>query len=336
MKFWTIFLPIAALIGMAAGAFWLWHQYQQGLQSPLANTQTVVFEVRKGDNLKAVAARLQQRGWLKQPLWLQAWAYQQKAAQKIKAGEYQIPPGTTVKELLAMMVAGKVKQYKITLVEGWTVKQALSALQSHPALQYTLQGVPLEKLLAELGLPSGHPEGRFFPDTYFFVKNTSDREILRRAYEKMTKVMTEEWQNRQPDLPLKNTYEALILASIVEKETGKLAEQPQIAGVFIRRLKIGMRLQSDPTVIYGMGDAYQGDIRYRDLRQDTPYNTYIHAGLPPTPIAMPGRSAIHAVLHPHPGKALYFVANGDGGHVFSATLKEHNRAVARFLKRTRR
>ncbi len=336
MKYWHVALPIAFLLGMAASAFGLWQQYQQGLQTPLANTRTVTFEVRKGDNLKTVAARLRQKGWLQQPLWLRAWAYQQKAAHKIKAGEYQIPPGTTIKELLAMMVAGKVKQYKITLVEGWTVKQALSAIQAHSAIQHTLYGVPVEKLLEKLDLPVGHPEGRFFPDTYFFVKNTSDREILRRAYAKMAEVLAKEWQARQPDLPLKKPYEALILASIVEKETGKVAEQPQIAGVFIRRLQMGMRLQSDPTVIYGMGNEYQGDIRYRDLRRDTPYNTYVHAGLPPTPIALPGRSALHAVLHPQPGKALYFVANGEGGHVFSATLKEHNRAVARYLKQTRR
>lgn len=333
---WLALILATILAVLAAAGAWLWRDYRRTIDLPLATTEAFSFEIQKGETLKSVAGRLRQAQLLDKPWWLIAWAYQQRQQEKIKAGEYLIEPGSSLRDFLAMVVAGRVRQYKITFVEGWTVRQLLAAIQEHPAVDQTLQGVGLEQLLEALGLPAGHPEGRFFPDTYFFHKHTSDRDLLRRAYHKMAAVLAEEWQNRTPELPLKTPDQALILASIVEKETGAVDEQPRIAGVFLRRLKIGMRLQSDPTIIYGMGEAYDGDIRFRDLRRDTPYNTYVHGGLPPTPIALPGRNAIHAVLHPAPGNALYFVAQGNGRHIFSATLQEHNRAVSRYQNNSKR
>ncbi len=317
------------LLGVATLA-WQWRLYREALDRPLAISEPVTLEIEKGESLKSVARRLESRGILKDHRWLLWWAFEKEAAGNIKVGEYSLEPGMTPKSLLSLLVSGKVRQHRVTIVEGWTVEQALQALLAQPELKHTLEGVESERLLAELGLPAGYPEGRFFPDTYFFIRGTEDREILRRAYRRMDRVLAEAWQGRASDLPLKSPYEALILASIVEKETGRRQEQPKIAGVFIRRLKRGMLLQSDPTVIYGMGETYQGNIRRHDLRAPTPYNTYVQSGLPPTPIALPGRDAIHAVLHPAPGKALYFVAKGDGSHVFSSTLKEHNRAVFRY------
>lgn len=321
------------LLAAAGSGGWEVYRYRSALEKPLLNSVPVLFEIHPGESINSVSQRLQALGLLEKGRWFEILAFQQRAAGGVKAGEYEIGPGTTLRGLLNLFVSGKVKQHRFTLVEGWTIGQVLTALQSHPALQSTLQGVPLENLLAELELAAGHPEGWFFPDTYFFTRGTQDREILRRAHQRMQQVLNEEWMQRDPDLPLKTPYEALILASIVEKETGRREERGRIAGVFIRRLQKDMRLQSDPTVIYGMGEVYQGDIRTPDLRADTPYNTYVHWGLPPTPIALPGRDAIHAVLHPAAGDELYFVARGDGSHQFSATLKEHNQEVARYQKR---
>ncbi len=313
-----------------AVAGWQWRQYRQALDRPLVLREPVALEIKRGESLKSVARRLKRRGILEDHRPLLWWAFEKKAAGDIKVGEYLLEPGMTPKTLLSLLVSGKVRQHRFTIVEGWTVKQALQALQAQSGVKHTLGEVAPGRLLAVLGFPPGHPEGRFFPDTYFFTRGTEDREILRRAYRRMEQVLTEEWRARAQGLPLKGPYQALILASIVEKETGRREEQPKIAGVFVRRLQKGMLLQSDPTVIYGMGETYQGNIRRRDLRASTPYNTYVRPGLPPTPIALPGRDALHAVLHPAPGKALYFVAKGDGSHVFSATLKEHNRAVYRY------
>jgi UPF0755 protein len=218
----------------------------------------------------------------------------------------------------------------LTLVEGLTFRQALAAMFADPVLGGDLSRLSGEEIMDCLGRPGEHPEGRLFPDTYRYVRGSSALDLVRRAYARMETVLAEEWERRAEGLPLGTPYEALILASIVEKETGLAAERPQIAGVFVRRLQQGMKLQSDPTVVYGMGAAFDGDIRRSDLGADTPYNTYIHAGLPPTPIALPGREAIRAVLHPAPGDSLYFVAKGDGSHAFSATLEEHNRAVRQY------
>jgi len=219
-------------------------------------------------------------------------------------------------------------------VEGWNFKQMRVAIAGQQALEQTLVELSDQEIMQRLGYADEHPEGRFLPDTYHFPKGTTDLAFLKRAYQAMQGLLDAEWEQRDPGLPLNSPYEALILASIVEKETGLASERPEIAGVFVRRLKKGMKLQTDPTIIYGMGESYKGNIRRRDLKQDTPYNTYLHKGLTPTPISMPGADALHAVLHPKEGKSLYFVAKGEGSHQFSKTLVEHNRAVRKYqLKR---
>jgi UPF0755 protein len=229
-------------------------------------------------------------------------------------------------------VSGKVKQHAITFPEGWNFKQIRQELDKNPNVQHTLQNVSFEKIPTKLGISQNHPEGLFFPDTYFFEKHTTDTAILKRAYGKMQLVLAEEWQNRAENLPLTTPYQALILASIVEKETAAPFERAKISGVFTRRLQQNMMLQTDPTVIYGMGDSYQGDIKTADLQNPTPYNTYTFKGLPPTPIAMAGREAIHAALHPDSGESIYFVSKGNGTHAFSTNLEEHNAAVEMYQK----
>jgi UPF0755 protein len=240
-------------------------------------------------------------------------------------------------QTLGDVVSGRVKQYELTLLEGWTFKEFMQVVNEHEAVRHTLHNLSIEQIMKKLGFNNEHPEGRFFPDTYFIHKNISDIEILLRAHNVMDKQLQSMWQSRDTDLPFKNAYEALILASIVEKESAVAEERPVIAGVFINRLRKRMRLQTDPTVIYGMGDSYDGDIRFRDLRKDTPYNTYTRRGLPPTPIAMPGLGALTAVMHPEKTDYLYFVAINDdsGRHVFSSTLEQHEEAVDRY-QRTRR
>ncbi|MFM8332207.1 MAG: endolytic transglycosylase MltG, partial [Candidatus Methylumidiphilus sp.] len=251
---------------------------------------------------------------------------------RLKYGEYAIPPQTTPRQLLALFASGKVRHYSLTFVEGWSFRQMLDAISREPALSHHIDGKPPREIMELIDAPGEDAEGRFYPDTYFFAKGTDDLDLLRRAYRKMQTVLAEEWQGRAADLAVRSPYEALILASIVEKETGLPAERAKIAGVFSRRLAKGMLLQTDPTVIYGMGETYAGNIRKEDLLRDTPFNTYQHTGLPPTPIAMPGLAALHAALHPEPGDSLYFVARGDGGHVFSKTLAEHNQAVEQYQK----
>ena len=285
--------------------------------------------LNKGATIKSLANDLHQKGYLKQKDYLRIWARLQGVSTKLKAGEYTVQPGDSLTDLLNKMVSGKVEQYKLTLIEGWTFNESLMELYRNPHVNHTLSGHTNEQLMERLGYKDEHPEGRFYPDTYFINKNTSDSEILKRAYLTMQQILEDAWRKRDADLPFKNAYEALILASIVEKESAAPEERTKIAGVFINRLNKNMRLQTDPTVIYGMGNAYKGDIRFRDLRQDTPYNTYTRKGLPPTPIAMPGREAIKAVMHPEKTDALYFVAYGDGSgrHFFSSNLEDHNNAV---------
>jgi UPF0755 protein len=252
------------------------------------------------------------------------------SAARIQAGEYLLPTGMAPPGLMRMLVRGEVVQHSLTIIEGWTFQQMMSAIQSHPMLKRTLadaSGPGVMAVMAEAGL---EPEGWFYPDTYRFPRDTTDVEFLRRAFRNMQQRLELEWEARAEGLPLKTPYEALILASLIERETAVPAERTRIAGVFIRRLQKGMRLQTDPTVIYGMGDAYQGKIRWRDLRADTPYNTYTRHGLPPTPIAMPSGASIRAALNPADGNELYFVSRGDGSHQFSATLQEHNAAVRRY------
>jgi len=326
---WRGFVAVAvAAVLLSLGA-----QFLSAARAVSGNTTEALFEIRKGDGVRVVARRLREAGILDWPTWFVYQAHWKGVAQKLKFGEYVIPPQLTIDQVLALFASGKTRRHALTIVEGWNIDQLLTALNEHPALEHRLAGQTREGLLAALGVAGGHPEGRFFPDTYVFDKGYRDIELLKRALEKMDVLLAAEWQGRQEGLPYSSPYEALILASIVEKETAVAAERPQVAGVFTRRLRRGMRLQADPTVIYGMGAAFRGDITRKALLQDTPYNTYTRAGLPPTPIALPGLASLRAALHPDPGDSLYFVAAGDGSHVFSSTLSEHERAVAAFLKK---
>ncbi len=250
---------------------------------------------------------------------------------QIQAGAYEALHGDSPRRLLERMVNGDMTQARLTLVEGWTYQRIRQALREAPQVKQTLEGVTDQQLLKQLGAEQQAPEGLFYPDTYVFVPGSSDFEILRRAYEAQETMLTTLWAERDPKLPLTSPYEALVLASIVEKETGHEQDRRRVAGVFINRLRLGMPLQTDPTVIYGMGDAYQGRIRKKDLTTDTPWNTYTRAGLPPTPIASPGRAAWAAVLHPESHNFLYFVSRGDGTSEFSSNLASHNRAVAKYI-----
>ncbi len=314
---------------------WLWSEYQRILTAPVVSEQSQIIEIEKGDSFNRISEKLIKNQVAIEPLWFKFLAYQKKVSHKLKAGEYELKPGLSMPDVLALFVAGKARQYSITFPEGWSFKQILQQIEKNPYLLKTLGGEDFENIMVKLDSDYKHPEGLFFPDTYFFDKSTSDLALLKIAYDKMQRVLHKEWQNKAKNAVVKTPYEALILASIVEKETGAPEERAQIAGVFTRRLNIGMLLQTDPTVIYGMGDRYKGNIRSKDLRQATAYNTYVIKGLPPTPIAMPGQQAIHAALHPAEGKSLYFVAKGDGQgrHVFSATLREHNNAVNKYQRR---
>ena len=332
----SISLALLAILILAIA--WGGMEYHRFTTTPLnTGSSNMSYEVAPGMTLKKIAHDLQQRGVLSQASYLVWLSYWQNKGRNVRAGEYTLAPGTTPSQLLDQLASDKVIEYALTLVEGWTFRQLMDAIERHEKLSHTLSGLDEREIMAKLGFAGQHPEGRFYPDTYHFPKGTTDVAFLQRAYRAMDQRLQQEWQKRSAGLPLRTPDEALTLASIVEKETGLASERPVIAGVFVRRLLIGMPLQTDPTVIYGLGPSFDGNLRRRDLASDTPYNTYMHTGLPPTPIAMPGADAIHAVLHPAPGDALYFVARGDGGHVFSATLEQHNRAVFKYqLGGTRR
>jgi UPF0755 protein len=323
-------LILTLALGLLAAGLWL--EYRRFADTPIAlGSESVTLDIPRGTSLQSLSRDLTERGWLDHPWFFMAMAKLDGSATQIKAGEFAVPDGITPRELLALLRSGRVVQHAITLVEGWTFREVLTTVRGDARLVHELGDDATPELVMErLERPGQHPEGRFFPDTYYFTRGTSELAILRRAYQAMERILAEEWATRSEDLPITTPDEALILASIVEKETGLASERPEIAGVFIRRLRIGMRLQTDPTVIYGLGEAFDGNLRRADLRGDTPYNTYTRDGLPPTPIALPGREAIHAVLHPADGDALYFVARGDGSHQFSATLAEHNRAVRKY------
>ncbi len=323
-----IFVTILAFLLFSLGtvAVFGWAAYQK------ENVRVVVlkpqiFEIKKGDSVNKIINNLQNKQVAIDRWWFKIIGYNQQSLHRLKAGEYQLKQGLTTTQLLNLLASGKSRQYSITFPEGWSFKQILKKIANTPDLQQTLAGVDNETLMARLNADYKHPEGLFFPDTYFFNKNSSDFSILKKAYLKMQTVLEQQWQAREHGLVIKSAYEALILASIIEKETAVASERTLISGVFSRRLQKGMLLQTDPTVIYGMGDNYHGNIRRKDLKEPTPYNTYVIKGLPPTPIAMPGKAAIYAALHPAKGRSLYFVSRGDGTHVFSATLNEHNKAV---------
>lgn len=308
---------------------WLWIDYQHFVATPLVD-KPVYIEINKGDSFGRITEKLKEQELAVKPLWLKLLALQTHYAGRLKAGDYEIAQGATAFDILSLFASGKSRQYAITFPEGWNFNQFLEQINSHPNIQKTLDKSDSEALLSYLNSDYDHPEGLFFPDTYFFDKNTTDLALLKRAHDRMLSILDQEWRQKQDNLPFETPYQALILASIVEKETSVPEERPIIAGVFIRRLEKGMLLQTDPTVIYGMGEDYQGNIRKKDLLTHTPYNTYVISGLPPTPIAMPGQASIHAVLHPEEGESLYFVSKGDGTHAFSANLAEHNQAVTTY------
>jgi UPF0755 protein len=314
---------------------WGWLEYDDFVKTPLALPEGGMnYDLKPGTTIRRVAADLQERGILNKPVLLHILARLSGQASRLKAGEYHLSQAITPPQLLEILTSARVVQHSLTIIEGWSFRQMMEAVRHDPALTHTLEGVEDKDVMAALGLEDVDPEGRFYPDTYHFPKGTTDKEFLLRAYRRMQEVLQSVWEKRDENLPLKSPYQALILASIIEKETGVPEERGKIAGVFVRRLRKGMLLQTDPTVIYGMGEAYDGNIRRRDLSTDTPYNTYIHKGLTPTPIAMPSGAAIEAALHPEAGTALYFVATGDGGHHFSDTLEAHNKAVRKYqLKR---
>lgn len=288
------------------------------------------FDIPNGSSFRSVSKQLYARGLLESPLPLRLYARFSGKSAQVKAGEYRLETGLTPLEILAQFIDGRSIQHAFTIVEGWSVNELLAALAQEPKLKHTLDLSSKTQLHRVLGLKEASAEGLFFADTYHFSRSDSDLSILKRAYARMHEVLDKEWEKRAKGLPYKNQYEALIMASIVEKETGLAEERGEIAGVFVRRLKKKMRLQTDPTVIYGLGESYNGNLTRKHLKTKTSYNTYVIFGLPPTPIAMAGREAIHASVHPKDGDSLYFVARGDGSHYFSSSLKAHNKAVKEY------
>ncbi|MCU1733875.1 MULTISPECIES: endolytic transglycosylase MltG [unclassified Pseudomonas] len=304
------------------------------VKQPLHLSGEQLLDVPTGTNPNRMFYRMENSGLIDDAFWLRLYWRFNMAGVPLHTGEYRMTPGMTVSDLFEDWRRGDVVQYNLTLVEGWTFRQVRSALAKHDKIKHTLDGLSDSEVMDRLGHPAVFPEGRFFPDTYKFVRGMTDEELLQQAYARLEEVLAKEWAERPADLPYRDPYQALIMASLVEKETGVAQERGQIAGVFVRRMRIGMLLQTDPTVIYGMGERYNGKITRADLRESTPYNTYVIPGLPPTPIAMVGREAIHAALNPASGSSLYFVARGDGSHVFSDDLDAHNSAVREYqLKR---
>ncbi len=288
------------------------------------------FTIESGSNIKMIAQQLSLEEIIDDP-WLFILLAKIKGVEKsVRAGEYRLQQAQSPSDLLELFTRGQPILYSFTVIEGWAFRQMISEMQHYPFIVNTLKGKSDAEIMTALGYQGRHPEGLFFPDTYSFPKGTSDLDFLQRAYHLMQKHLQREWDDRAKNLPITSSYDALILASIIEKETGVAYERPLIASVFTRRLQKNMRLQTDPTVIYGLGEGFDGNIRFRDLKKDTPYNTYLHKGLTPTPIALPGLDSIRAALHPAESKALFFVAKGDGTHYFSNTLEEHNKAVRKF------
>ncbi|ENE2732350.1 TPA: endolytic transglycosylase MltG [Stenotrophomonas maltophilia] len=331
----TLVVVLGAVVA-GVGA-WFFYQQTRFAAAPITPTAESMV-IASGDGMNSVLRKLRDAGVDEgQDTQWQLLARQLDAAGKLKVGEYALNGELTPRELLLRMRAGKVLQHRVTIVEGWNIRQLRAALKRAEPLLHTTDNLDDAALMQRLGFGGQHPEGRFLPETYVYQRGDSDLDVLKRAHAAMEKALDEAWESRAPDLPINTPYELLTMASIIEKETALASERPQIAGVFMRRLKIGMRLQTDPTVIYGLGAAYDGNIRRRDLTTDTPYNTYTRAGLTPTPIAMPSRDALMAAAQPAAGDALYFVAVGDGSgaHVFSPSLDQHNAAVARYLQQLR-
>jgi len=333
-----ILAVIGVLVVVALTVAVLGLRASQFLDSTMAIPgESVVFEIPAGTAFAPISRDLAERGYIEHPDWFRWYARLTGTAGSVRAGEYLIDAGTTPRQLLQMFVAGDVQLYSFTIIEGWTFRELIAALSGNDTVEASIDFEDWPAVLESLGAEEGHPEGLFLPETYRYPKGTTDVDILRQAYTLMQETLTEEWQGRAVNLPISSPYEALILASIVEKETALASERPRIAGVFTRRLEQRMRLQTDPTVIYGIGEAFNGNLTRLDLRTNTPYNTYTRRGLPPTPIALPGRASISAALRPAPGSEVYFVATGlgDGSHKFSDTKAEHDIAVREYLRRQR-
>ena len=323
-------LIITFLFAVAAGAYG-WVHYQRFLGQPLSfEPKTRVFALEKGWSAKRLSAELVADGIVQEHRWFDLYLRLSGQSARLQAGEYLLDAALTPPEMVRLFINGQVTQYQFTIIEGWDFRKLRSEIEKSTNLQHTLAELPNMEVMQKLGAENLHPEGQFLPDTYRFPKGMTDIALLRKAHDALRETLENEWQARAPDIPLKTAYEALILASIIEKETAVADERKKIAGVFSLRLQKDMKLQTDPTVIYGIGEAYDGNIRRRDLRTDTPYNTYTRKGLPPTPIAMAGREAIHAAVHPERGPELFFVSRGDGTHQFSVTVKEHDAAVRKY------
>ena len=317
---------VIAAIGVG-GTFVYWAQ-----QPITTDGDAIPFTIAPGSGAHAAGQQIADAGVPIVPILFNMLARIEGKTSKIKAGSYELKPGTTPQRLITQLARGEFAQESLTIIEGWTFRQMRMAMASHPGLKHDTVGLSDKELMAKISPEYVLPEGLFFPDTYLFAKGASEMQIFRQAHAAMIGRLSEAWDKRDPALPYKNPYEALIMASIVEKETGQKSERAMIAGVFVNRLKTGMLLQTDPTVIYGMGDNYQGKIRKRDLEADTPYNTYTRGGLPPTPIALAGAQSLTAALAPARTQALYFVARGDGTSQFSANLPDHNRAVNQYQR----
>lgn len=324
LSIFLVLLIVAMAIGMT-------YYVRDQLNAPLALDEPVIYQVSKGASIRRVLGDFEQRGWIEEARVPEFWLrYQQQT--NIHQGEYRLKPGDTALDVAQRMVEGIKIQRSVKFIEGWNFAQIRSAMEVNEYLTPTLAELSGQEVLERLGLEVEHPEGWFFPDTYYFERGTTDADLLRRAYAKMVRELEQAWAERSDNAVVETPYEALVLASIVEKETGVPEERAQIAGVFSRRLEQGMRLQTDPTVIYGLGSDFDGNLTRTLLRRDTPYNSYTRTGLPPTPIASPGREALNAAVNPAPGSSLFFVARGDGSHVFSDTYEEHNAAVRHFQR----
>lgn len=331
-----LILALTAAVGVAVFAMAL--QFNRFLNQPIPVAEPEqVFVIEPGTSFRAIADDLGQRGIIASPLYFRLYARIDDRASRVQAGEYGIETGVTPRTLLDKFVRGDVRLYSFTIVEGWTFRELLDALTAEESIDSEIAYEDAPGILEALGAEVDHPEGLFLPETYRFPRGTGGIEVLRQAYQLMQAALEDEWENRDTSIPLGSPYEALVLASIVEKETALASERPRIAGVFARRLEQRMRLQTDPTVIYGIGEEFDGNLTRRHLRTDTPYNTYTRHGLPPTPIALPGRAAINAAVHPAAGVEIYFVATGlgDGSHKFSETKAEHDAAVQEYLARQR-
>lgn len=318
---------LVLLFGAVSG--WLFIRW---MDTPLSHEKAIDFTIKSGSSIRGASRQLVDAGIPIQPYLFEALARITGKAASLKAGSFELQMQETPQQLLTKIVEGKFSLTNLSIIEGWSFKQMRNAIDAHPSIKHDTTGLSDRDLLIKIGSKYTHPEGLFFPDTYLFAKNSSDIQVYQQAHQAMINRLDDVWKNRAPNLPYKDPYQALVMASIIEKETGQASERGMIASVFVNRLRSGMLLQTDPTVIYGMGEKFQGNIRKRDLTTDTPYNTYTRAGLPPTPIALPGLDALKAAVNPEPSNAYYFVARGNGTSQFSENLNEHNKAVNKYQR----